>query len=122
MIKQDKTHLNNYGNETPQQEISNELSLDSTFLEKGLTTPFPKENAKTIRTHHILNFIKEHPGTTAYEISKILEFSYSDVARIIRDLEYTQIVQVEMEYLDSVVKKRLYIPKIKILEEKQNVA
>ena len=83
---------------------------DDTFT-SNIPTPSPNNDKRVQRTHHILNFIKEHPGTTAYEISKKLDYSYSDVARIIRDLEYCSAIFTKTEYLNSVVRKKLYIPK-----------
>lgn len=76
----------------------------------GIITPYPRNDKRVLRTHHILNFIKENQGTTAYEISKKLNYSYSDVARIVRDLEYCGAVSIKTEYLNSVVRKKLFVP------------
>lgn len=90
-----------------------DLKLDATILKESIKTPYPKENKRALRIHNVLKFIKENPGTTSYETSKKLEYSYSDVCRIVKDLEYCNILIIKIEYFDSVVKKRLFIPEVK---------
>ena len=98
-------------NNSPQNETnSNEVRDYSFFSKEGVSTLFPKEAKRTFRTHHILKFIKEHPGTTSYKSSKVLGYSYSDVCRIVRDLEYCNIIFVKMDFSDSISRKRLYCP------------
>ena len=91
---------------------------DSTEL---IEEPFLKQNPinyistidhrAIIRTHHILNYIKEHPNSTPYQISKDLDINYTNVSKTIKDLEYCRLVYVRVEIGDNNrTHKCVYIP------------
>lgn len=88
-----------------------DLNNDSTRVKEDKTTLYPKQNAQVLRTHLILNFIKNNQGTTAYEISKKLKISYTETCRRIRDLDYVNAIIIKPEILDGRARKLLFIPK-----------
>jgi len=87
-----------------------ETNKDIQTINDPITSLSHRRMKRAERIHIILKYIKENQGTNAHIISKKLKFSYADVCGIIRDLEYVNAVVVKQEVLDSVVRRRLYVP------------
>jgi len=95
----------------PEKVCDSIKSISEPFLkESDKSTLYPRKEAKVLRTHEIIKFIKEHQGTTAYDISKSLKFSYTETCRVLRDLLYVSAIIVKPEIFDGRARKLLYIP------------
>ncbi|MFH1585792.1 MAG: helix-turn-helix domain-containing protein [archaeon] len=70
------------------------------------------------RTHQILDYIKNHPNTTPYEISKDLGITYTCVSNTINDLEYCKLIAIRVVVSnENRTQKQVYIPELNKQED-----
>lgn len=82
---------------------------NSTFFKgKDVSILYSNTPERVARKHHILNFVKKHPGTTAYIISKELHISYSEIKKAIRDMEYCGFIFIRVVLVNGRPNKKLY--------------
>jgi len=97
-------------NLSEKEQVSSLLKNNPTFLLNNNNTPFPKVNRRVQRTHLILKTIKENPAITPYKLAKILEISYTEIARCIRDLEYVDAIISKINVTNNRSHKELFVP------------
>jgi len=90
----------------------NDLKIgdNSFFIKPPLNSLSTNTSRRVHRTHLIIDFIKKNQGCTPYRISKELEINYTDVCRVIRDLEYCGAIQIKINVVDGRAHKQIFIP------------
>jgi len=60
---------------------------------QDISTNSPK---RVQRINHVLNYIREHAPITPYALAKEMEISYTEIHRIVKDLEYCGLIAVRV--------------------------
>ncbi len=100
--------LNNYGDKHPVSDSSDNVSNSTFFKDKDISTLYSNTPERVARKNHILNFIKKHPGTTSYTISKEMGISYSQIVQAVRDMEYLGFIFIRVVIVNGRPNKKLY--------------
>ena len=64
---------------------------------------------KTKRAIRVYDYIEKHPGQTAYSIAKRLNWAYSTVQILIKELAEEKLIEIVQEVENGRVKKKLYL-------------
>ena len=64
------------------------MNNSTSFKDRDISTLYSNTPERVSKNNQIVNFIRQNSGTTPYRISKEMKLSYSQVAGIVRDLEY----------------------------------
>ncbi len=90
--------INNKNNtEKEDLNVSNDNTLPKPFFSENPINPlYTNTSKKVLRNNHILNLIKENSPITPYKLTKLVKWSYTEVCRVIRDLEYCGLIQVKI--------------------------
>lgn len=90
-----------------------EMNKEPHKEESPINTLYPKTNKRIERNHLILRFIQENPSTTQYVISQELKINYTDVSRVVRDLEYCGLIHIRQIIKNNHLQKLLYSTGVK---------
>ena len=75
---------------------------DNSFFKKDTTNPlYTNTDKRVIRNNLILDLIKKNAPITPYALTKMVKWSYTEVCRVIRDLEYVGLIQVKIVLGDN---------------------
>ena len=93
--------LKDKANEGDKEAISNH-EPDKSFFSKSIITSLSLNTPQRVkRTNLALQAIKDDPGITSYRLAKNLDVSYTDICRIVRDLEYCGLIQIKIVLKDN---------------------
>lgn len=94
---------------------SDNTTRDYPFLvENPINTLSTNSEKRVQKNNQVLNLIKERQPITPYSLTKLLPFSYTEVCRVVRDLEYCGLIQIKVIIGENTrAKKLLFIPELK---------
>ncbi len=108
---EEEKSLNNFvkeGGKNDSKGIAEEMGNSSFFKNKNISTLYSNTPERVARKNLILNFVKEHPGTTSYTISKEMGISYSQIVQTVRDMEYLGFIFIRVVVVNGRPNKKLY--------------
>lgn len=85
---------------------------DPAFTKEDINSLLTNTTKRVCRNNAILNLIKENAPISVYDLSKLCEWSYTEVCRVIRDLEFCGLIQIKVVLENNRAKKILNVPKV----------
>jgi hypothetical protein len=92
------------------------LTPSSSFQEDDITRLYTNSPEKVSRTNQVLDIIRNNPGISAYQVKKQVLCSYTEILRIVRDLEYVGLIQTKVVLVLGRANKKLYANSLEVLK------
>lgn len=89
-------------------------SINSAFQNEDINRLYTNSPEKVSRTNLILDIIRKNPGISAYQVCKQVQCSYTEILRVVRDLEYVGLIQTKVMLVLGRANKRLYANSLEV--------